>query len=234
MVRIGFVIATLLFSQYKRWVTISQPISEGEARTRLEQDGGRGLADLFAAYRERLRGALALRLDQRAQSRIDPSDVIQETFVEAEQRLEDYLQKSEVAPYVWIRFLALQRLAILQRFHLHTQQRDARREVSIDQADFPQASSETLAARILDGELTPARAVQQAEQQAHLQAALEQMDPLDREVLVLRHFEQMSNQETAEALRLSPGAASKRYYAALKRLQEILAQCFGENSGLSP
>jgi RNA polymerase sigma-70 factor (ECF subfamily) len=208
------------------------PPSATEVLARLEQEPASALAELFAAYRERLRGALGLRLDARMQGRVDPSDVIQETFIEAKARLEEYLQNPQVAPYVWIRFLALQRLAILQRFHLQAQQRDVRREVSLDRNNDLQPSSVNLAACLIQSRTTPGDALQQAELQQQLEKALERMDDTDREVLALRHFEQLNNQETAQVLGISPSAASKRYYGALKRLQEIFTSLFGDTSDI--
>jgi RNA polymerase sigma-70 factor (ECF subfamily) len=199
-----------------------QPHGDDQARRHLAEAGTRGLGELFDAYRDRLRGVVMLRLDPRMRGRVDPSDVIQEAFVEAQQRLGDYLNDPKMAPYLWIRFLTVQRLQILYRHHMEAKQRDARREVSLDVPAPAEASSANLAAWIMDSQTTPSEALQRAEQQLQLQQALERMDPSEREVLALRHFEQLGNPEAAEVLGVSPGAASQRYYRALKKLREAL------------
>jgi RNA polymerase sigma-70 factor (ECF subfamily) len=166
---------------------------------------------------------LALRLDHRLQGRVDPSDILQDTFLEATQRLPEYVRQPDMPFYLWLRFLAGQRLLIAHRRHLAARQRDAGREVSIYRGAMPQASSAALAARLLGRESRPSEIAVRAEIKLRLQDALNQMDPLDREVLALRHFEQLSNAETARVLEVQEAAASKRYIRALKKLKTILA-----------
>jgi RNA polymerase sigma-70 factor (ECF subfamily) len=168
-----------------------------------------------------------LRLDRRVQGRLDPSDVHQEAYLDVAYRAPEYAASPTMPPYLWLRFLTGQRLLQLHRQHLGTRMRDAGREVSPRCVDFPQASSESLAELLLRRFTTPSRAAVRAEAQARVQEALSAMDPVDREVLVLRHFEILSNEETAQVLGLKPSAASNRHVRALRRLKEIMTDATG-------
>jgi len=179
------------------------------------------LIDWFDQYRDRLRTMVALRLDRRMTGRIDPSDVLQETYLEAAQRWADYQRQPDLSPYLWLRFLTMQRLLILHRRHLQTQSRDAARDVSLDMAAMD-VSSDGLARCLIDSGTSPSQNALRADDYARLHHALEQMDVMDREVLSLRHFEQLSNDEAAQVLEIQSGAASQRYYRALHRLKELL------------
>jgi RNA polymerase sigma-70 factor (ECF subfamily) len=170
---------------------------------------------------------VALRLDRRLQGRVDASDVIQETFLDALARLPEYLRQPSMPFFLWLRFLAGQKLLELHRHHLGAQMRDAGREISLYRGSLPRASSAALAAQLLGRETRPSEAAIRAERKIRLQEALNSMDPLDREVLALRHFEQLNNAETAQALGLGESAASKRYIRALKKLKEILTSLPG-------
>jgi RNA polymerase sigma-70 factor (ECF subfamily) len=180
------------------------------------------LAQVFALHRDRLRQMVRLRLDRRLQGRLDPSDVLQEAYLDFSRRLPDYARDPAMPFYLWLRFLTGQRLIDLHRQHLGTQMRDAGQEVSLYRGALPQASSASLAAQLL-GRLTSAsRAAIRAETQIRVQEALNRMDPIDREVLALRHFEMLTNEETATVLGIRKSAASNRYVRALQRLKEIL------------
>jgi RNA polymerase sigma-70 factor, ECF subfamily len=177
---------------------------------------------LLARHRGRLRGMISLRLDQRLQGRIDTSDVLQEAFLAASLQLKDYAKDRAIPFFLWLRLVAGQKLVALHRHHLGKQMRDAGREVALYQGSLPQASSTALAARLLGRETAPSEAAMRAELALRLETALNAMDPLDREVLVLRHFEQLSNSEAAQVLNIQASAASKRYVRALRRLKSIL------------
>jgi RNA polymerase sigma-70 factor (ECF subfamily) len=180
------------------------------------------LAALFVRHRERLHQMVRLRLDRRLLGRVDPSDVLQEAFVDIAGRSQEYLANPTMNPFLWLRFLTIQRLMILHRRHLGAQSRDAGREVSLHRGSLPHATSVSLAHQLL-GRLTSAsQAAIRAELQTRLQVVLNGMDPIDREVLALRHFEDLSNAETAEVLGLHKAAASNRYMRALKRLKDLL------------
>jgi RNA polymerase sigma-70 factor (ECF subfamily) len=180
------------------------------------------LAELFGRYRKRLRQMVRLRLDRRLQGRVDPSDVLQEAYLDVAEQLPHYLGKPEMPFFLWLRLVAGQRLIRVHRQHLGAAMRDAGREVSLYRGALPQASSVSLAAQLLGRFTTASQAIVRAEVQLQLQAALNSMDPIDREIIALRHFEELSNAEAAEVLGLETSAASKRYIRALKRLQAVL------------
>jgi RNA polymerase sigma-70 factor (ECF subfamily) len=183
--------------------------------------------ELLTRHKERLRRMVALRLDQRLQGRLDASDVLQEAYLEAWSRLGEYVRDPAVPFFLWLRFLVGQKLVTLHRHHLGREMRDAGREVSLYRGALPEASSAALAAQLLGHDTRPSEAAQRIELKIRLQAALNQMDPLDREVIALRHFEQLSRAETAQALQMRESAVSKRYVRALERLKDILASTPG-------
>jgi RNA polymerase sigma-70 factor (ECF subfamily) len=180
------------------------------------------LAALFVRHRERLRQMVRLRLDRRLLGRLDPSDVLQEAYLDIARRAEEYLANPTMPPFLWLRFLTAQRMVILHRQHLGAQLRDADREVSLHRGAIPQATSVSLAQQLLGRLTSVSQAAIRAELQTRLQVVLNGMDPIDREVLALRHFEELSNAETAEVLGLHKAAASNRYIRALKRLKDLL------------
>src|SRR5262245_62797757 len=190
------------------------------------------LAALFDGYRERLRRMIRLRLDRRLSGRVDSSDVLQEAYLDVRKRLAEYARDPASMPFhLWLRLIAGQRLTDVHRHHLGSQMRDAGQEVSLHRGPFPQVSSLSLAAQLL-GQMTSAgRAAIRAEHKLIVQEALNGMDPIDREVLTLRHFELLSNEETALVLGLTNKAASNRYIRALKRLKEVLSSIPGMNEG---
>jgi RNA polymerase sigma-70 factor, ECF subfamily len=181
------------------------------------------LAAVFMRQRERLRRMVRLRLDHRLHGRLDPSDVLQEAYLDVARRAPEYAADPSLPVYLWLRLLTGQRLQALHRRHLGARMRAAGQEVSLHRGPFPQASSVSLAAQLLGRLTSPSQAALRAELRLRLQAALNGLDPIDREVLVLRHFEELSNNETAQALGLQKAAASNRYVRALQRLREALA-----------
>jgi RNA polymerase sigma-70 factor (ECF subfamily) len=213
---------------------MTETTSNAEALVRRAASGDQeALARVFALYRDRLRQMVRLRLDRRLQGRLDPSDVLQDAYLDFARRLPDYARDPAMPFYLWLRFLTGQRLIDLHRQHLGAQMRDAAQEVSLYRGALPQASSTSLAAQLL-GRLTSAsRAAIRAETQIRVQEALNRMDPMDREVLTLRHFEMLSNDEAATVLGIKKTAASNRYIRALKRLKEILTGLpgFGDHPG---
>ena len=192
-----------------------------------ESDNQRELVELFEQNRQRLTQMVRLRMDRRLQGRVDAADVLQEAYIECAKRFGEYLANPSMPLYLWVRFLTGQKLIDLHRHHLGTKMRDAGQEVSLYRGALPQASSVSLAAHLL-GRLTSAsRAVIRAETQIHVQEALNSLEPMDREVLTLRHFEMLTNEETAQVLGIKKTAASNRYVRALKRLKEVLASIPG-------
>ncbi len=189
---------------------------------RAAQGDPQGLGTLLARHGDRLRRMVALRLDRRLQGRIDPSDVIQEAYLEVSARLADYLRDPSMPFFLWLRFLAGQKLVTLHRHHLGVQMRNACQEVAFCQGALPEASSAALAAQLLGHDTHPSEAAIRAEMKIRMQEALNRMDPPDREVLALRHFEQLSRAEIAALIGISQAAAGKRYIRALERLRQIL------------
>jgi RNA polymerase sigma-70 factor (ECF subfamily) len=190
------------------------------------------LNDIFTRHRERLRRMVEMRLDTRVQARLDASDVIQDAYVEATQRLEEYLRDPKLPLFLWLRLVVGERLMKLHRHHLGAQMRDAGREVSLYRGALPAASSAALAAQLLGKHTSPTQAVVRAERMLRLQEALNTLDPIDREVLSLRHFEELNRRETAQVLGIEEGAAAKRYIRALKRLKDTLADLPGGLEGM--
>ena len=177
---------------------------------------------LFDQFRDRLRTLVRLRMDRRLQGRVDPSDVLQEAYLEASQRIADFHHKRPMPFFLWLRFLTAQRLLNAHRHHLGAKMRAAGGEVSIYRAAMPEATSVSLAAQLLGRLTSPDQAAMRAELQLQLQRALNGMDPIDREVLTLRHFEELNNNEVAAVLGIGKTAASNRYVRALKRLRAAL------------
>jgi RNA polymerase sigma-70 factor (ECF subfamily) len=192
---------------------------------------GESWRKLLRRHHDRLRRMVELRLDSRLQGRIDASDVLQDAYLDASERLPDYLQQTEVPFFLWLRSLVGTRLSKIHRHHLGTRMRDARREVSIYRGSLPEASSVALASKLLGRECRPSEAAVRVELQMRVQDALERMHPLDREALSLRHFERLSGAEAARVMGISEAAASKRYLRALARLKEIMAQMPGSFGG---
>jgi RNA polymerase sigma-70 factor (ECF subfamily) len=185
------------------------------------------LAALWERHRARLRQMIRLRLDRRLQGRVDPSDVLQEAYLDLAARLPDYARDRPMPAYLWLRLVTGQRLGQIHRQHLGAAMRDAGREVSLYRGALPQASSASLAAQLLGRFTTASQAAVRAERQLQLQEALNSMDAMDREILALRHFEGLSNGESAEVLGLSKTAANNRYIRALGRLRDLLGHVPG-------
>lgn len=189
---------------------------------------------LLEGHRARLRRMVALRLDRRLRGRIDPSDVIQETFVEAASSLKRYAERRDLPFFLWLRWLAGMKLNELHRKHLGFQLRNAAREVSIDRAPFPAATSAALADKLLGRMTSACEAAIRRERKARLMEALDAMEPNDREILALRHFEELNNAETARTLGLQESAASKRYIRAVRRLKQALREMPGGSGEFRP
>ena len=197
----------------------------GELLQRLRNGDNEALARLFLLHRERLSKMVTLRLDSHLASRVDADDILQEAFIDAAQRVKQYVEEHSGSFYVWLRMIVCQTMVNVHRRHVGAQRRNARRDVSIHRR---KASASTSLALQLLGDLTsPSNAVMRDEMAERLQRAVEEMDEIDREVLTLRHFEQLTNQEVAEVLQIKHKAASIRYIRAIKRLKEKLAETPG-------
>ena len=198
---------------------------EPDGRHELVLSGGTGdqqpLGRQFMEHWDRLHRLVQARLDRRLHGRVNPSDVLQEAYLEVVRSMPGYLSNPRAPFFVWLRHITVVKLMALHRKHLGTHVRDAGRDVHLGGAGS-QTSSVALAALLLGRLTSPSQAAARVELQVRVQDALNSLDPLDREVLSLRHFEQLTNTETARTLGLSVAAASNRYVRALKRLRPIL------------
>jgi RNA polymerase sigma-70 factor (ECF subfamily) len=187
---------------------------------------------LFARHRERLCRMVETRLDPRLQPRLDASDVVQDAYVEVVKRLPEYRRDPKLPFFLWLRLVVGERLVQLHRHHLGTHMRDASREISLYRGALPPASSAALAAQLLGKLTSPSQAAVRAESILRLQEALNTLDPVDREILALRHFEELTAAESAQVLGLEEAAAAKRYFRALQRLKQVLAAMPGGQEAL--
>ena len=195
---------------------------------------GRELGDLLEKHRARLLRMVELRMDPALKARVGASDVLQEANIEIASRLDDYLANPRMPFFLWVRFITAQRLLKMRRFHVGAQKRSAKREVSADAPAGPAASAVALIDHLIASGVTPSLAMAEDEYRRQLMDALDEMNPMDREVLVLRHFEEMSNLEAARSLGIQPDAASKRYIRALERLAGVLKRCGVAPGTLAP
>lgn len=205
--------------------TRSGIMSESEDLRLVEQarDGDTAAAgEVLERHRARLRRMVEARLDRRVRGRVDASDVLQDGFVDAVARFPVYLADPKVPLFLWLRLVVGERLSKVHRDHLGAQVRDASREVSLYRGPMPAASSAALAAHLLGRETSPTQAAVRAERLVRLQEALNALDPLDREILSLRHFEELTHAEAARVLEIGEAAAAKRYVRALRRLKDVL------------
>ncbi len=177
---------------------------------------------LLERHRESLRRMIDMRLDRKIRQRVDASDVVQDVLVDAHRRMKDYLSSPAMPFHLWLRQMAKDRLIDAHRRHRGAARRSLDREQPLVIAGTDDRSTIELAAQLWDREMTPAEAATVRELQQRFAAAVEQLDEQDREVVLMRHFEQLSNSEVAEALGLNAPAASMRYLRAMRRLRELL------------
>ncbi len=177
---------------------------------------------LLERHREPVRRMIELRLDHAIIARVDASDIVQDTLVEASRRLQDYIRSPDMPFHLWVRHIAKDRIIDAHRRHRAAERRSVDREQPLERPGFSSQSSIQLLGQLQAGGLTPATQAIRKEMEARFAAGLEELDEVDREILMMRHFEQLSNQECAKALGLSEPAASMRYLRALRRLRAIL------------
>lgn len=198
------------------------PEQETEALDAARAGDHGAIGPVLESYRARLARMVSLRMDARLKGRFDTSDVLQEAFVEASQRLPRYLENESMPFFLWVRFLVGQKLLQFHRAHLGVEARAADREVTLNSPSTPSASTISVADVWLAESGTPSQAVAADEEHARVRKALESMNEIDREVLVLRHFEQLSNAEVSQLLEITPQTASARYVRALTRIQSVV------------
>lgn len=192
-----------------------------------QQGHGEAIHQLIDRHREPLRRLIAMRLDRAVQRRLDASDVVQDVLLEASRRLSDYLREPAMPFHLWLRQIARDHLIDVHRRHRLAERRTVDREQPLDAPAFADRSSIDLAADLKDHELTPAAAAIRQELERRLHEVIAQLDEDDREILLMRYFEQLSNQEIAQALGLTEAAAGMRHLRALRRLRALLG---GEGS----
>lgn len=180
------------------------------------------MADLYSKYRPQLERMVDFRMDRRLYGRVDAGDILQDSYMEIARRVDSFLEDPTVSFFIWARQITWQTLLMAHRSHLGTQKRDAKQEIRLHGGPFTHGTSVSLASRLIGDVTSPSQGVIRDERAEQLRTALDSMDSIDREVLALRHFEQLSNKEVAEILDLGKTAASNRYVRALERLKEIM------------
>jgi RNA polymerase sigma-70 factor (ECF subfamily) len=206
--------------------------SDDELLEAARQGDEAALATLVERHRERLERMVGLRMDRRLQGRVDPADVVQEAYLALRAKFAQYSADPRLPFFLWMRLEVAQKLVDLHRFHLGTKMRDAGQEISLHQGPLPQVTSQSLAEHLLGKLTTASQVAMRAELKVRVQEALNSMDPRDREVLVLRHFEELSNAEAAQVLGIKPSAAVNRYVRALRRLKDVFEGMPGGIEGL--
>lgn len=197
------------------------PEPEDSLVERIRHGSEDALAEFFGRHRERLWRLVHFRMDPRLQGRVDPEDVLQEAFVDVAKRIRIWVENPSMPLRLWVRLTVGQTLIEVHRRHLLVQARSVEHEVP-GRLRMPGASSVTLSAHLAGSLTSPSRAAIREEAKRLLHEAIEQMDPIDRQVLTMRHFEELSNAEVAEELGLQPSTASARYIRALARLKDAL------------
>lgn len=199
------------------------PPAEGALEARLRLGDKEALAAIFASHRARLWRMVKFRMGPRLSGRVEPDDVLQEAWLASAQRIERYGRDSFASPFVWLRVIVLQTLIDIHRRHLGAEMRDAKRDVSLNVPQFSQTTSESIAIRLAGNRTSPSQAAVRQETFEALRKAVDSMEELDREILALRHFEELTNSEASEVLGIQPKAASIRYVRAIRRLKSILS-----------
>ncbi len=204
---------------FPKWPTGDDTI---ELLAQVREGKEHAIDDLLERHRNSLRRMIQLRLDQRIQNRVDVSDVVQDVLVEANRRLSKYLENPVMGFQVWLRQIAKDRIIDAHRRHRASAKRSVDREQAMVSPGGQDHSTLELVNRLCDPGLTPAAMATQKEIAAQVELAVRELKGLDREIILMRHYEQMSNLEAADALGLTEPAASMRYLRALRRLRLIL------------
>lgn len=198
-----------------------------EFLNRLRNDPEGVLAEEYSQHRDRLWRIVNFRLDRRLLGRVDADDILQEAYLDAATRIEHYLNDPAITFFIWLRTVVGQTLIDVHRRHLGAQKRDVRREVRPNRRVFSASTSFQIADVLLADMSSPSQAALKEELASKLHEALESLKEIDRDILVLRHFEELSNLEAAEVLEIEAKTASMRYFRALTRLRSILVQIPG-------
>lgn len=201
--------------------------AESELVNRVVQGDQDALAELFSQHHDRLWRMINFRMDPRLHGRVDADDVLQEAWLSVVQRIDHFLADASRSIFVWFRLIACQTLVDIHRRHLGTQKRNAAAEFSIHSGWASSSTSFSLSHHLLGHLTSPSQAALREELTETLRTALTSMNEIDREVLALRHFEQLTNRETAQIIGISEQASSDRYIRALSRLKTVLTSIPG-------
>jgi RNA polymerase sigma-70 factor (ECF subfamily) len=196
------------------------PVTQ-ELLTKAGQGEPAAVDQLLARHREPVRRMIDMRLDPAIAARVDASDIVQEVLLEASRRLKDYLRRPDMPFHLWLRHIAKDHIIDAHRRHRQAKRRTVDRERPM-RAHQPDRSSLELVVELVDGEPTPATAAIRQELEKRFQSVMVSLEDDDREIILMRHFEQLSNQEVAAALGLTEAAASMRHLRALRRLRTLL------------
>lgn len=177
--------------------------------------------DLLERHRNAIKQMVHMRMDKKVAGRVDASDIVQDVMLDASQRLRDFIQTSPMPFHLWLRQLAKDRLIDAHRRHRGAQRRSVDREQRLH-VQYADQSSLDLAAQLQDYELTPAAATLRKELEQRFLDALDRLDDDDREMIIMRHQEHLSNSDVALALDLTAAAAGMRYLRAIRRLRDVL------------
>ena len=187
---------------------------------RLKDQDHTALAELFEINRDRLSRMVSIRMDRRLKGRIDATDVLQEAYMILSQKIGNFADYPDMSPYVWMRLTVNDRLIALHRKHIQAGRRDARKEISMSQKANPDESTAEIVDTLADTVSSVGGKVARAEVTKMIKATLECMEAKDREIILMRIFEGMSNAEAAQALDLTANGASSRFSRAMDRLQK--------------
>ena len=179
---------------------------------------------LLEKHRGPVRRLVEMRLDRKVQRRVDVSDVVLDVMIEASGRLERYLDDPGMAFHLWLRQIAWDRIIDTYRRHRVSAKRNMDREQPMSVPAGADHSTMELAVQLRDPGLTPAAAATQRELADQVESVIELLSDQDRDIILMRHYEHLSNLEIAEVLKLNPPAASMRYLRALRRLRELLEE----------
>ncbi len=198
---------------------LADSLETQELLNKVRQGDAVALNRLLAEQREPLRRKISLRLDPALAPRLDASDVVQDVLLEASRRLNDYLRDPAMPFCLWLQHMARDHLIDAWRRHRQAQRRSLDREQSLMASQLSDQSSIELLGQVMDHELTPASAAIRHELECRLEEALAALSKDDRQVIWMKHYEHLANQEIAEELGLTEAAASMRYLRALRRLK---------------
>jgi RNA polymerase sigma-70 factor (ECF subfamily) len=202
------------------------PTSEDTQQLLADARGGddQAVNQLLDRHRDALRRMVQMRLDRKIQRRVDVSDVVQDVLVEANRRLSAYLEDPVMPFHLWLRQIARDRIIDAHRRHRASARRSVDREQPLAAPAGFDRSTMNLMVQVCDAELTPAAAATQQEMTRRVEEAVGRLGEQDAEIIIMRHYEQLSNQEVSQALGLTEPAASMRYLRAVRRLREMLMQ----------